>query len=138
MPQAFKLYRIVCTITDKALVSGSNYPNSRPAYSFGHGPEFWYERGHWSASDGAFWKTEGTVRKHIQNLCHDWKVVFGEKYRLQIGPYWYSDQWREIIPHSLDWSRLNNLVVEQFHITEYSTVKLAGRDFMGIPERSAA
>jgi hypothetical protein len=137
MPQAFKLYRIVCTITDKALVSGSDCGNSRPAYAYGRGPSFWYERGHWSAKDGMFWKTETTVRKHLQNLCHDWERKFGPTWGTCVGNS-YNDTWMQVVPNSLDWSRLQHLVVEQFHITEYSTIKLAGADFMGINISAAA
>ncbi|MCX7320408.1 MAG: hypothetical protein NT113_13275 [Hyphomicrobiales bacterium] len=130
MAAAFKMYRIICTITGKALVSGSNHPNCRPAYAFGRGPEYWYERGSWTHRGGMFWKTEGTVRGHIQNLCHDWKCVSTVPiYPRYPGERHYHFQ---VVRDSLDWTRLEHLSVEQLHVTEYSTVRLAASDFMGV------
>lgn len=133
MPAAFKLYRIICTITDKALVYGSDYSHHHLA-----GPGFkgrykgvWYERGQWSQTGGSFWKTEWTVKRHLQNLCHDWERKWGASGH-------YSDTWMAVIPGSLDWSRLKDLSVEELLVTKYSTIKLAAADFMGIPEERAA
>lgn len=138
MPQAFKLYRIICTITDKALVSGSDCPHHHLAKVGGHGryKGAWYERGSWSSTGGAFWKTEWTVKKHLQNLCHDWTTKHSpEKYPRYLGETHY---WREVIPGPPDWSRLNDLSVEELLITKYSTVRLAASDFMGIATQNAA
>ena len=129
--KAFKIYRIVCTITETALVSGSDLPHNhlqRP----GRRPQ-WYDRGQWSHSSGAFWKGEETVRKHIHNLCHDWerrweKDAFGK----------WDRTWCEPIISSPCWERLQHLCVEQFLITDYSVIKLAASDFMGIAENRAA
>src|SRR5258708_689338 len=106
MPQAFKMYRIVCTITDKALVSGSDCPHGHlvdPGFRGRYKGE-WYERGYWSRSDGAFWKTEWTVKKHLQNLCHDWERKSApSRWPRYEGQH---DDWCAVIPDSLDWSRL--------------------------------
>lgn len=133
MPQAFKMYRIICAITDKALVSGSDSAHAHLA-----GPGFkgrykgaWYERGTWARGGGAFWKTEWTVKKHLQNLCHDWDRKWGPSGH-------YSDTWMEAIPGPPDWSRLNDLRVEQIYITDYTTTQLLASDFMGIPAEVAA
>lgn len=128
MPQPFKMYRIVCTVTDKALVYGSNFATGCGRH--------WYERGHWSHSDGAFWKKEYTVKRHLQNLCHDWcNKSAPSRWPQYEGQHEY---WTEIIPWSLDWSRLQYLTVEEFRVTAYSTVKLQAADFMGIAEQHAA
>lgn len=128
MPQAFKMYRIICTINDRALVSGSDCPHHHLGSQW-RKPE-WFMRGIWAKSSGAFWRGEDTVRKHLQNLCHDWNV---ENY----GPG-YRDYRRVMIANSLDWSRLQHLRVEQIYVTDYTTTQLSAADFMGIPVEVAA
>lgn len=132
MPQPFKMYRIICTLTDKTLVSGSNYPNCAP---IGHQRQWWL-RGQWSNTAGAFWKSENTVRKHLQNLCHDWM----SKSAPSRWPRYANqrDYWMEAIPGAADWSRLAHLRVEQIHVTNHSAVILPAHDFMGIPEEQVA
>jgi hypothetical protein len=126
-----KMYRIICTVTGKALVSGSNMPNSRPAYAYGAGEPIWFERGYWSESGGAFWKTEQTVKRHLQYLCHDWMTKSAPmRYPRYEGQM---DHWQEVIRGSRDWSRLEHLKVETLLITNYSTIQVSASDFMGIP-----
>jgi|SRR6185312_9634399 len=136
MPAAFKIYRIICTITDKALVYGSDYPNSRAAYSYGRGDPVWFERGSWSDKGGTFWKTDGAVKKHLQNLCHDWVSKHAPvQYPRYVGELNF---WREMIPGTLDWSRLEHLTVEELLVTNYSMTRLNASNFMGIPMGIAA
>lgn len=125
---SFKLYRIIRTIDGKALVYGSDCPH-------GHRGD-WYDRGHWSDTTGTFWKTEGTVKKHLQNLCHDWgnfskPVPWRER--------WPGEEmhWRAVLPGTVvQWVRLNFLSVERILVTKYTTASFAASDFMGIPNIS--
>jgi hypothetical protein len=135
MPKPFRIYRIICTLTDKALVGGSDHatwagPWNRPDQ------HAWHERGTWSASGGAFWKGEQAVRRHLQNLCHDWvnrnAPSRWPRYEGQ------RDYWTEVVPGSADWSRLAHLRVEQIYISNYATTTLLASDFMGIPDERAA
>lgn len=130
MPKPFKIYRIICTLTDKALVTGSNnapwfggrHPSGRPLR--------WHERGSWSQG-GAFWKTENSVRRHLQNLCHDWVQKSAlTQYQRYEGERHY---WTEAAPGPADWSRLQFLRVEQIYVSNYATTSLLAADFMGIP-----
>src|SRR5690242_4315447 len=69
----FTIYRIICTITGKALVSGSDNPHShRCPPGFPNQSGQWYERGQWGRSSAQFWRTKDGVKKHLMNLCHDW------------------------------------------------------------------
>lgn len=129
MPAAFKMYRIICTITDKALVSGSDCPHHHLGSQW-RTPQ-WYMRGTWSKSSGAFWRGQDTVRKHIQNLCHDFDRQWGPSGH-------HNDTWLAPIPNSLDWSRLKDLRVEQIYITDYSTTQILASDFMGVAVEVAA
>lgn len=133
MPKPFKMYRIICTLSDKALVTGSN---NGPWGGWHHRAREWHERGTWSASGGAFWKSEGAVRKHLQNLCHDWINRHAPaRYPRYSGE---STWWTEVVPGSADWSRLAVLRVEQIYISNYATTTLLASDFMGIPDEAAA
>lgn len=136
MPKPFKIYRIINTLTDKALVTGSNLPlwygGVHP-----HGRALsWHERGTWSSSGGAFWKSEQAVRKHLQNLCHDWAT------RSALSPWpryeGQRDYWTVPLPGQADWSRLAHLRVEQIYVSDYATTTLLASDFMGIPDEKAA
>lgn len=119
---SFRIYQIVCIITDQALVYGSDCPHDHRG-QFGRAGE-WYMRGHWSDTGGCFWKTENTVRKHLQNLCHDWTSHYENFPRYR--------HWRQVVPNSLDWSRLEHLRVQQILVTNHSSVTISGADFMGI------
>jgi hypothetical protein len=131
---AFKLYRIVCAANGKALVSGSDcqtrvmdYPSLRLLP--------WYDRGCWSDS-GAFWKREATVRRHLQNLCHDWiNKSAPARYPRYPNQRVY---WTEALPGPADWSRLALLRVEQIYVTKHTTTTLSASDFMGIPDAGAS
>lgn len=125
MPQSFKLYRIICTINDRALVYGSDWPHGHLRSGQ------WYDRGQWSLTSGSFWKTEAGVRNHLQNLCHDWRN------RRSPDPDDYRS-WMERTSTAADWTRLDHLRVEQILVTKYSTVQIPAHDFMGIPETQAA
>ncbi len=128
---SFKLYRIICTINGKALISGSDnqtrssdFRRLRPVL----GP--WYDRGFWSDT-GAFWKREPTVRRHLQQLCHDWvNKSAPARYPRYEGQ---RDYWVERLPGPADWSRLQYLRVEQIYVTKHTTTTLDASDFMGIP-----
>lgn len=135
MPQAFKIYRIICTITDKALVSGSDCPHDHLGKP-GRPPQ-WYMRGTWAKTGGGMWRGEDTVRKHLQFLCHDWQRCWGPE-KLNWRGHLDRDTWLEPIPNSLDWSRLSSLTVETLHITNYSTVTVSASDFMGVAVPAAA
>lgn len=127
MTQSFKIYRIICTLTDKALVSGTDMP----CFTRYGRPPHWHERGFWSASGGAFWKTEPAVRKHLQNLCHDWSRKWApSRYPRYPGQ---QDTWTVATPGSADWSRLRFLRVEQIYVSNYATTLLSASDFMGVP-----
>ena len=126
MPAAFKMYRIVCVLTDKALVSGSDLPHEHLTWR--RQPPQWHDRGWWSRTGGTFWKGEDTVRRHLQNLCRDWDRVWSPNRAIT---------WTQPISGP-DWTRLQHLRVEQFYVTDYSITKIAASDFMGIPEESAA
>ncbi len=136
MPRPFKIYRITCTLTDKSLVSGSSnavwfggqHPSGLPLQ--------WHQRGSWSSTGGAFWKTESTVRRHLQNLCHDWVL----RTALARWPRYEGQReyWTEPLPGPADWTRLRVLRVEQIYISNYATTLLPAMDFMGIPEPADA
>ncbi len=139
MPRPFKIYRIICTLTDKGLVSGSDWPTRSHGYHPNLHPGKWHERGSWSATGGTFWKTEAAVRRHLQNLCHDWAT----RSRPSYYPRWPNERvyWHEVISGppcwgQPDWSRLQFLRVEQIYITNYATTSLLASDFMGIPAES--
>src|SRR6185312_6328707 len=98
MPKPFKIYRIINALTDKALVSGSDHAlwgGQRPGRVLQ-----WHERGTWALSGGSFWKTEASVRKHLQNLCHDW-VNRNASARWPSYPG-QCDWWPEVVPGSAD------------------------------------
>lgn len=129
MTHSFKIYRIVCTLSGKALISGSNnapwfgglHPSGRQLR--------WDKRGSWSAV-GAFWKTENSVRKHLRNLCYDWKNCSAlSRYPRYEGQ---REHWTEACAGP-DWSRLQHLRVEQVYVTNHTTTTLLASDFMGIP-----
>lgn len=113
----FKIYRVICTITGRALVSGSELPNNE-------GP--WYERGQWTQT-GVFWKTEATIKRHIWKLCHDWRMSFAG------GAAWYFDGYKRV-SEDPDWSRLDHLRVETTTVTDHTTSEVGAKDFMGIQE----
>lgn len=132
MPEPFKMYRIICTITDRALVSGSDHPN----WGRNGSPPQWYMRGSWAKSTGAFWKGEWTVKQHLQNLCHDWRSMHRPMSRPRYPGELY--HWREPIPGFVDWSRLEHLRVDQFLVTDYSVTKWAASDFIGMVDQKVA
>lgn len=135
MSRPFKIYRIVCALTDKALVSGSDQPVWYGGQHPSGRPLPWHCRGSWSSVGGAFWKTENSVRKHLQNLCHDWM----RKSRPHAYPR-YPNQtvsWTEPTPGGADWSRLRFLRVEQIYISTYATTLLTASDFMGMAVEDA-
>ena|SRR6185437_13166537 len=127
------MYRIVCTITDKALVSGSDLPHDHRGAP-GRAAE-WHDRGWWSKSSGTFWKGEDSVRRHIRNLCCDWQ----RRWAPALYPRWANEYqtWTEAAT-APDWSRLQHLRVEQFFVTDYTITKLSAADFMGMPDERAA
>ena len=130
--KAFKMYRIVCTITEKALVSRSDMPNWHPPHQ-PYAPKVWYHRGDWSETAGSFWRGEDTVRRHLRNLCCDWDR--------QWHPNWRTMPNREatwLTPGPPDWSRLKHLRVEQFLVTSHTVTMLDASDFMGIAIGDAA
>jgi hypothetical protein len=135
--QSFKLYRIVCTLNGKALISNSDAatrPMGHPPYSrLG-----WHDRGFWSDT-GAFWKREASVRRHLQNLCHDWvRKSAPSRYQDPRFKHVQHDHWTEVVPGPADWSRLQHLRVEQIYVTSHTTTTLSASDFMGIPAPTAA
>jgi hypothetical protein len=133
MGQAFKIYRIVCTLTGKAFVSGSanacwaNHPSRAP---------HWHERGSWSHT-GAFFKTENTIRRHLLNLCFNWSNRSNwDAYKA--GREKYFRTWT-VRPTAVppDYSRLQYLRVEQIYVSDYATTTLLASDFMGIPAEAS-
>lgn len=129
MAGSFKLYRIVCTLTGKALVSGSDEPVWCGGRHPSGRPLAWHNRGSWS-QHGAFWKTENAVRKHLRNLCHDWaRRSAPSRYPRYEGERVH---WREPITLAPDWSRLKHLRVEQIYVTSHTTTAFDAADFMGI------
>jgi len=135
MGRAFKIYRIVCTLTGKALISGSDHPVWYGGRHPSGRPLAWHQRGSWS-DVGAFWKTENSVRRHLLNLCHDWIN--------QSAPSRYPryenqrDYWTSPVPGPADLTRLQFLRVEQIYVTSHTTTTLSASDFMGIPDQSAS
>src|ERR1700761_2725845 len=122
MPKPFKIYRIICTLTDKALVTGSDHA----VWAGRSRPMSWHERGTWS-SGGAFWKSEGSIRRHLQNLCHDW---VNRRTPARFPRYeGQCDYWTQVVPGSADWSRLALLRVEQIYVSNHQTTTLFASDF---------
>lgn len=145
MAKPITLHRIICTITGKALVAGSNFPHhhlSLDQFSDRYNG-LWFERGQWTERGGCFWKNEEPVRAHLQNLCHDWRIK-ASAFRPRASAtalhwgLWPASRYTEVIPGSLDWSRLNFLMVELIHVVSRTSKTVIGSDFMGIEAKSGA
>lgn len=130
----FKIYRIIRKVDGKALVSGSDLPHRhRPGGQ-------WYKRGEWGSS-GAFWKTENGIKRHLHQLCHDWKRKWGPNYGEPTGRYYhdgtpetnFDDTWIEGCGGPY-WGRLSGLCVEVTTVNDYAVDEIDAGDFMGIQE----
>lgn len=120
----FNIYRVICTKTSKALLSGwADCPNTK--YE-------WYERGGgcgWGPS-GSFWRTEHGVNKQLYRLCCDWGWNWENgRFRDPVGP----EKVKIAGPY---WDRLLLLNVEKTIISNYSVAEIPASDFMGIMEAS--
>lgn len=74
---------------------------------------------------GAFYKGKETIKKHLHNLCHDWKV-------LKTGSaHW---DYELITVGQPKWERLADLEVEIITIIDHGEKTQSARDFMGILE----
>lgn len=144
MSKPFTLFRIRCTGNQRALVGGSDYPTRDYEPQWGRYPNGqskwqWWDRGDWARDGGSFWKTEDTVKKHLRNLCHDWTTEVVRHGPYQIGGKIFEYTRRcPIHGTEADWTRLEKLIVERFHITEYTTSLQPARDFMGIQSQAQA
>lgn len=116
----FKIYRIICTLTGKALIAGSD---SGPWHR--DKSRAWHERGLWG-SRGCFWKTEATIKKHLLNLCDDWWLA-----DVRSSSVWCEHRRTTKNP---DLSRLEHLKIEVTTITDYSISEIPARDFLGVLE----
>ena len=117
----FKIYRIICTISGKALISGSDHPHNHRE------PPVWHNRGLWGYRAGVFWRTESAVKNHLHQLCHDWERGF--------GPDWPSDiydSWLEHISEKPDWTRLDHLLIEETIVSQYNVSEINAKEFMGV------
>lgn len=124
----FSIYRIICTITDAALVSGSDWPNYQRQY---HNKKTWYHRGSWTRT-GSFWRTEHTIKRHLWALSHDWETMIERRFYGKDLEHDYVVTWHERITDKPDWTRLDHLIVEETVVQAHTVSEHSGRDFMGI------
>lgn len=106
--------------------SDGRFLNTKPTRSPGRQPNWIWSK------NGAFWRTEGTIREHLLALCYSWyyevddstKVTFFKNNSVQI--YQHGMPVKQVGPY---YERLNLYEVVAIQVTEHESDIMEARTF---------